>query len=122
MAVLDNRASDFVSGISVNNQTSSALDFRASNGTWLLRYAVSAIMLGGSAGSGGGSALIDAEHSHDNTAWMPLARMTALEAQEQTARFASGPYSYIHVKAIAVYSAAETGTANIFCHAFMGVG
>lgn len=101
----------------VSGTTGSALDLRASNGTFLMTYSASS-----NGPTAGGSANIVLQHSHDFTSWVVMGKYTASDAAGwATARLAAGPYAYVRATVGAVYSAAQTGTGSVWVHLHGGM-
>lgn len=89
------------------------IDLRGSNGNFLLIISAS----GGA--SGGASATLQPQHSHDLTAWTNLgvvltASATGAANPFLTASFSAGAYAYVRVNATGVFSAAQTGTGTVW--------
>lgn len=99
--------------------TGSALDFRASNGNFLLWFSASA--QGAANASGGASATLFLQHSHDLTAWTNIgvvmtASATGAAASTFTASYSAGAYGFVRTFVTAVFSAAQTGTGVIYTY------
>jgi hypothetical protein len=99
--------------------TGSAIDLRASNGNFMLIISAS----GGA--SGGASATLQMQHSHDLTAWTNVGAVLTASATGAanpflTASHSAGAYGYIRVNATGVFSAAQTGTGTVWAFILPG--
>jgi hypothetical protein len=109
------------SGTASEGTGTAIVDARISNGTFLTYWECSGI--GKSALA---SAVFSILHSHDSTAWTPVATLTASAGTtgqifSATARYAAGPYAYLGVRINEAYSAAETGTAHLQVYIMPGL-
>lgn len=117
--VRGNYAGYSFSGLSAS-ATGSAIDLRASNGNFML------IIFTTGGPSGGASATVQPQHSHDLTAWTNLGALLTASATGAanpylTASFSAGAYAYVRINATAVFSAAQTGTATMWAWIQPGV-
>lgn len=92
--------------------TGTAFDIRASNGNFLVIASA-----GQNGPSGGASATVFIQHSPDLTAWTNLTQFTASSTGVVNTMLnqwhSAGAYAYVRATITALWSAAQTGTAQI---------
>ncbi len=118
MDIRSDRGGYSLSGISASS-TGSAIDMRGTNGAFMLILSAS----GGA--SGGASATVYVQHSHDLTAWMQMGQLVTASATGTvnslySAQFSGMAYGYVRVNATAVFSAAQTGTGAVWAYIMPG--
>ncbi len=116
MATRGHRQGTLLDGFSASGLGPTAIDLRASNGSFFRYSSASA-----DGPTGGASAVFELLHSHDLTAWTVLERVTAVEGAVATAFHSDGAYGYIKASASLVWSAAETGTASVWVYVQGGI-
>ena len=103
-------------GFSATGVGPTALDLRASNGSFF-RYSSAS----GDGPTAGASAVFQLLHSHDLTAWTVLEEITAVEGAVATAFHSDGAYGYIKASAKSIHSAAQTGTGSVWVYVHGGI-
>lgn len=116
MAGRVHREGILLNGFSAQAVGPTALDLRASNGSFF-RYSSAS----GDGPTAGASANFQLLHSHDLTAWTVLEEVTAVEGAVATAFHSDGAYGYIKASANLVYSAAQTGTGSVWVFVHAGI-